>query len=751
MNPTFEGLLKFVEQNDLVKIGMLSEIRKIAPDSRPSLCIDGNLVLQKLTTFMQQTEPLWCLTAATPTQATLDKFFNIFFKPLTDASVDVVVVCDGLPATTDPLMLCGHVPSAQCKFTGWQALDGDLSVKSLRPDIAREVREHFHFSALDEDGESFFTRMLAFYYQIETCRAPYWSWNQMAAFLSPTNLHVGDVMGPIELLAYEHVSRVVLNVDLQRGIFQYVEKEAVLNKLKNEGGLPEMTGEYFTNAVVMCSDHPRFKEFNESFEKGQYGSFVELTRAAMQSGNFAGFIRDSAGEYGANVRDIFLRLLAMVKFGPVLTCEADCIQLSKLCLGTAPCNMRAILGCRLPSIFYYFMYSHVISPQVLAVVAAQRFVDYPPIAETREYKQVSEKIIPLRTQVVFQLVQSLAEMEQFYSRDFNIIWRRVPSTLHLRNTDVPILRPPAIQLDEWQGVDVSDEHDETHMHNFGSVTQFANNAKQTYSYRNFSEVFAAIHLKSLDLLGYFTHATHSNQDEVSGKSVYCEALDMCAPGWSEAGVLLIELLRTKSLTDLPYTFVVGAQQLPVEMVGLNFASRLLSLMPITVKQAWTGPVNAGLLAFNSIVRSLNRTLHSLTQVLAVTLFLANSRTLSTDDYRMLPVFLPFQMPPTLYAGIIIRFIMLRLPQNTADAWASLHTTFPECDHLEEELLAVFIFWQSARSVVNSLLNDEAQQNMLDSSVAAALLNADLILTQRAQVLFPQQRWDSMNQPGDQTL
>ena len=68
-------------------------------------------------------------------------------------------------------------------------------------------------------------------------------------------------------------------------------------------------------------------------------------------------------------------------------------------------------------------------------------------------------------------------------------------------------------------------------------------------YNQFEEVVCVILLKSLDLLGYFTHPPQQKPlgTDESGTSLFAEALSDVHWRYAEQGVLFIELIRTGAL------------------------------------------------------------------------------------------------------------------------------------------------------------------------------------------------------------
>ena len=165
------------------------------------------------------------------------------------------------------------------------------------------------------------------------------------------------------------------------------------------------------------------------------------------------------------------------------------------------------------------------------------------------------------------------------------------------------------------------------------------------------------------------------------------------PQFSEYAVLLIELIRTKALTADHFTFMKpdpsssmcssdpwqsGFRDThhfppiklpPVYMTHQNefqqryescclLLSRILSLIPMKLKGlTWYADVSKDLLAFNTIVKALHKTLRNLIEVMAAVLFLDGKTTIDPYSYHELPQTLPFSQESNTAMGVVVDYIM----------------------------------------------------------------------------------------------
>ena len=232
-----------------------------------------------------------------------------------------------------------------------------------------------------------------------------------------------------------------------------------------------------------------------------------------------------------------------------------------------------------------------------------------------------------------------------------------------------------------------------------------------------------MHLKSLDLLGYFTHVSPASAGPIgydeppSGLSVFADILlEAKAPEFGAQLVLFVELLRTKTLASAPFQYAKPSDtqsrrnsdvrekpdnrvhypemKLPRELEGAleaeylhsydhdcRLVSRIWSLLPMQFNnEAWAGDVSKDLLAFNTVVKTLHKTLRALVEVTTSVLFLSGVAKvdLSSDELHELPAVLPFAQESSTAMGIVINYIM----RSSADFGLGLTTREERLAHLQ---------------------------------------------------------------------
>lgn len=683
--------------------------------------IDGNKLIMNTNQAIAEKEPLATMSTSIPYS-----IYEIsgFLGFLSNLKLKLEIVFNGIPIKRDP---AAYKDSLREKPKYLLELYGryDDAVSKLDENRKRGVMSELSAS-LNEDGEDYLFLLLKMYNSphtegnqtgsMMTTRAPYWAWAQLASYLSPKQKYLDEVYGCIELLAFEGVESVITDFNFTTGKYSYYKKDQLLDFVQKRAPSLRFTKQDLPALFAMTSNH---KLFNEKLSS-DFGRVDFFSRCKE-----GGKLMDSGAKSS--------RFLArVVEYCPVLTLKGECVPLSTLFgVEAPPCN--ELFGERLPSIFYFAVYSGLLNPNVLGPIVTGQVVDNTATVDSQEYREVSEMIIPLRAQILHQLVLKLDEISG-QKRERPITWIRRYNSATGRQ--IPLNQPPPITLDEWRTDDANGGGNPLY---FQNVAQYAERACPQAHYKTADSAIAAFLLKSLDLLGYFTHSTSQpDQQDVSGASIYSLAMEKCStPSLSEYAVLLIELIRTKSLTEAPMRTVPGNKSAYSQMYKqeIVFASRLLSIIPFRPNGPWTGPVSTDLAAFNAIARMLQRSLRALTEVIATSMLVStrgpNCAISATDFVERVHGSLPFSTPLMCGTGMIVLHIMNEYCRGKPLSMAMLRNNFPDCISIEEDISTIFGFWYFAGLIIQKVNEEEEYRGALE------MFNlANMILAPAAYMLSP---------------
>jgi len=626
--------------------------------------VDGTWLLTWLRSQLKRDDPYWCLAGpvSPAIEINIDKFIAHFKK----VDVKLIFVFDGLYTFVQ-----GHAPYAPHR----------LSEQS--GPLQSYCREYVQ---LDEDITPFIVRMLQ-RKGMEVITAPYLAWAQLVYLTHGTEEngpHISEMIACIDALCFGSVRRVITECCDQSG-----ELSATLGALAVPN-TPNYADALFDRYIWNQRD------------KSNHWCWV-----------------DTQGATKEDVKNV-------IKHCPVFTQEGTLVQLSKALGNVAITGLNVLfysnLHCEAP-LTYYLMHCNVLSPSLLSVVATETFVDDVPLMRSKQYEITLERIIPLRTQIVFQFVQDLQRQVRWLAELHQLRWVKwmpdLPQPMML-----PIHRPPKIALDEW--ADVSEAK-----FDFVSVLELAQNAKQYANVETFQEPLynsedkatAAVLLKALDLLGYFTHAAHAmSEHEVSSKSIFADALSI-AGEFADEAVLLIELTRTQSLHDAELGAELKSRPVAAPAMGVKFLTRLMSLLtltsnPISDASAVDLYFSADLSAFNEIARAFQRNLRYLTEVITCTQVLRGSAQFPLEKMHSHALRLPFGKPLSTHAGRVIEFMLSpeyrSLPLDRR--LRAICERFKYLPNIVNDLSRMRLFFGMAMGVLHQLMQDEEAEESHKNSV-----------------------------------
>jgi hypothetical protein len=229
---------------------------------------------------------------------------------------------------------------------------------------------------------------------------------------------------------------------------------------------------------------------------------------------------------------------------------------------------RHALGLKNP-LYYLLLAAGVCSPALLRIIAQRRIT----VEETAEkVREIEGYMMPLRAQIAFQfpLIRDIHKDS-------------------LRPEDPQVLagmqNPPIIELDPW---DLPLEQPPSHVHLLSVLQAYHACAVQTPTQELAPQhVLPVILLRSMDLMGYFTHNSsdrdgEENGSDVSSCSVFGQALSAVSevigdatidPALIDAAFVLIELIRTEGIA------VDGT----ADDDGDTMARKLAALVPVRVR------------------------------------------------------------------------------------------------------------------------------------------------------------------------
>ncbi|KAJ2864887.1 hypothetical protein GGH94_002591 [Coemansia aciculifera] len=215
---------------------------------------------------------------------------------------------------------------------------------------------------------------------VETMRAPYSSWGQLAYLYKHEAQAVHAVYASLDMLMFD-VDRVVTSVSSTKSTFSWVQREHLLSKCG-------VTSEQVVDMCILagfdwCPTFPGLVG-----ESGFSFKFAVDTVRQFRSGfNAIQMLGDQPGAGSTSYSDSFLRAHCIVRYHIVLLADGGVGPLNS---EYAPNDLHDIIGYRVPTVVYQLMAQGVIQPAVVQMMVSGAWPEFPPAdnGDAKEYQRL---------------------------------------------------------------------------------------------------------------------------------------------------------------------------------------------------------------------------------------------------------------------------------------------------------------------------------------------------------------------------
>ncbi|CAB4431514.1 unnamed protein product [Rhizophagus irregularis] len=580
---------------------------------------------------------------------------------------------------------------------------------------------------------------------IEFIRAPYLAWGQLVYLERHPKGFIHAIYGGSELLMYD-VEKVIISLDLEKGTYSWLSKKSILLDLS-------ITDEQFLDVCILAGFEicNTFPPLNSEYSTFTFKSVHDLVKQHRTGFNAVQNYAEHAGVIKSNYVDTYCRTRCAIKYHMVLTDDG---KIEPLNVENAPTDIHDVIGYRLPDEIYYYLSKGLMSPQVINTLISGVLIENSPLCngETIEYRQFLSQLLELRTQAMGLLTQPL---HQFYQsrRVVSVYWFEPSNEHHLNHNVVPSVHEI---LNTWnvleRGLEEEKKAQKTSVIDIAfclKATATEDQAAKTVMPKNNDkiieskdEILANVLWKLLELRQFLTSShTHTAWGSAFKKAL--TTLKSNTESHHEQLFSALELIRFgylngNNLSRSYYTPPNATTE--EEKKYILLISRTLSLVPAKFKGvSWNGPLSRELLAFNSFVKAMNRSLRNLCEMLTLSMFLNGDCVKDRQDYLDIALSLPFLYDVNTAMGIIVKtylehVIILSKDNNDKaairshipEALKKLDGTFTGCINVKADLENGLVFWDEVIIAVNSLKTSGAISNEL----ASQFINANNWLSSR---------------------
>jgi hypothetical protein len=633
----------------------------------------------------------------------------------------------------DPTFSCSPLPSPHCsaaRFTPVFVFPGLTAPRKEKPSISADAKAEKREQAwtayeqgriaeatslfLESDkfiAQNYQQNVMRYLYdkRAEFVRAPYSQHAQLAYFLNPSRTSpqapaptpvVHAVFGSLDMLMYG-VSKVITSIDVVNGVFRWVDFGSLLDDVK-------LSPDQFVDACIFagldfCSTIPALNPSGR--ERFSFRAAVDMI-ATHGSGVAAITALQPTVPALEKIgyRDQFLRAKTTIAHHIIFDATGSCEPRNR---DTVPADLHEVVGPRIPDDLMWLISQGSIGTQLVASLLSGGYLDLHPLVDSEELQQLIVSLAPLRTRTFALLTFSLAEpFRRKHMVAINYFDASNESSIaHFEeHAEVASLRcmvsddeiaAEAARQGNSRRVDITINFVlKMQLHKLAvggpllsKIQNLPSDGPDVVTSR--LTMVAAIYLQALETREFVTPVTRQ-------PTIWGRALGSIAGPFDEEAWVFLELLRSKLLHGRALVPVVGAAHPNEQEVAL--LSRVFSLLPLkTTQKAWSGPVDHDLVAFNSIVRVMYRSLRNLEEMLLTNLILTRRSTCEPTEYTYYAHKMPFSQEANSLLGVVLKSFFS--PEQ------DFATVLENCVDARIALDRGVMFWEQVMRMV-SILNAE---------------------------------------------
>eukprot|EP01061_Rhynchopus_euleeides_P014054 TRINITY_DN24370_c0_g1_i2.p1 TRINITY_DN24370_c0_g1~~TRINITY_DN24370_c0_g1_i2.p1 ORF type:complete len:433 (+),score=190.12 TRINITY_DN24370_c0_g1_i2:82-1299(+) len=393
--PIEEAFTRFVKEHALMHTVPLSRLRGT------KIAIDGFVWMKSLQRAIN--EPLHIAMGGVP--AMVEPVVQRELAQFRSAGITPVFVFNGLPtmlsqapkhSARNPylLELYEKRERAWCKYHEGHE-DSKEFLQASSNIITPEFQMHL-LALLRKHGGEYF-------------RAPYMAWAQMAYWCRKGSRCVHNIQGPNELILYEGVETVVLEINFDKKQFSYISKQEVMRPI-DEASQGKLTESQFLDCCLLAGLKGQIKHPRHSNQC----TLAKLAMTVRRNTSAYDFILSKPKGNSAKSKELaqaHVLTRTQIQQSIVLGLDGQLTLFSPQGQGKVPeeqtYDLQDLWGHKLPNILYFFLSIGVIQSQLLATVVQNQMIESIPQVDTEEYRSLLQKVLPLSRKIAHQLIRHL--------------------------------------------------------------------------------------------------------------------------------------------------------------------------------------------------------------------------------------------------------------------------------------------------------------------------------------------------------
>nr|ODN90857.1 XPG domain-containing protein [Cryptococcus depauperatus CBS 7855] len=663
------GLDSYLKERKLIQNCPISAL------NNTRLGIDATYYLNHLLTDPDTREPLVAATGGLPLAIVL-KIENDL-RALERQGIKPVFVFSGLPLASRPPP---KGPDAKAereniiKNEAWALYDQG------EPLAAVEKLVQFNNGNFVDQKDLLRSIMRLFRHRfVEFVVAPYLGFAQLAYLLQHPRGYIHAIYSSTECLLWP-VEKVITSSDWNTS-FSFVDKAKVLNDLNLASEQFLDFGLLAGSSITRTLPLPPHAEFSIK-------SVADLVRMHKFGLAVCHSLRQEQPYKTQLYVESFWKARLAIKFFLVLTTDGTCVPLPTVItsqqqaftIQDVPGDLEEIFSPRIPDELYFHICRGLISAQVVGWLTSGMIVESQPLLETNEYRRfIKDVITEGHTSPRCTTVALLADVlhPDWSKRRVNVHYYFDPPYAPVRGSCVPftdaLTQSLIARCTDWM-VPMFNLEMELRRQNSSTIDlklcigalakeELVNRTLKPKGERVLDkkdEIVANVIWRFLEVRG-FVQQNHTHS--LIGKALHaCFSVSRVNDRFQESLYLILELLRAGVVHGGKWGgadaegFAGGPSYGDNdEQDRVRLIMRCISVLPLMLRpQQWIGPLSQELLAFNSFVRALSKSLRQLFEAVSVHLLLSGDGRRNRDDYSDIMLSLPFQTDVSTGFGILIK-------------------------------------------------------------------------------------------------
>mmetsp|Transcript_8683 Transcript_8683/g.32041 ORF Transcript_8683/g.32041 Transcript_8683/m.32041 type:complete len:747 (-) Transcript_8683:94-2334(-) len=586
---------------------------------------------------------------------------------------------------------------------------------------------------------------------IEYIRAPCLPWSQM--FNLYMKGYVQFVFGANDLLIYPF-ENVITKLDLERGYLQIVNRKQLLERLGSGWDTEQFLECCLLSGTQLLPTFSQVDNLARDFSSLHGDSrFLHAHNLLSNNGytpathiiHYYGVSNGSGGVSDTTqYHERFFHVKEVLQFHIFIDddCRVKYVNISPNSHITSPeveARMHYLIAPKMPDEVFYLLSQAIITPSVMNHFIHFTIFESQPLADSKEFRDISVKINSLRQWAVNLFATSIDALDWTLGRPVHYVpssrTAKPPAPFAIAEATLPHGQrywnlPEALHM--LQSKQNSPKSNVLCPSFRSLLNPDIPQSKDFNPPTNASELCMYLRLRLLAYLNYFSTDSQSQKKKCTQVSQALSSFNL----FDASSLIFVESVRATYLNSKPFTPVtmqttappVPHEPMPFEAEILLF-TRTMSLLPLSFNKSpkFKGRVYKDLTQFTSIATAHVKVLHNLIESIVTALFVKHQvyQQIRTNNIAKAR-FDTLKYEPNNGVGCVWRFLLTEADESK-NLMDQVKRVFPSINNVEAILESSLSFWEQCVRCAEILCKESLKQQSLlaDFRSANRLLQSKL--------------------------